>query len=58
MVGGSRLHYEGVWDQRCLGSPAASIVGAISSEAVGRPDRITDEDNVKGKSRITLGVLS
>ncbi|MBL7166988.1 MAG: hypothetical protein ISS55_11015 [Dehalococcoidales bacterium] len=57
-VGGSRMHYEDVWYYRCLGSPIASIVAAISSEALERPVRIKDEDYSKGKSRIVLEVLS
>ena len=57
-VGGSRLHYEEVWYYRCLGSPIASIVAAVSSEALGRPVRIKDESYSKGKSQITLEVLS
>lgn len=43
---------------RCLGSPIASIVAAISSEALGKPIRIKEESFSEGKSRITLEVLS
>ena len=57
-VKGSRLHYEDVWYYRCLGSPIASIVAAISSEALERSVRIKDEDYSNGKSKITLEVLS
>lgn len=57
-IGGSRLHYEDVWFYRCLGSPIASIVAAISSEALGKPIRIVEESYTKGKSRIVLEVLS
>ena len=57
-VSGSRLHYEDIWYYRYLGSPIASIVAAISSEALGKPVRITEEDYTKGKSQITLEVLS
>jgi hypothetical protein len=57
-VGGSRLHYEGIWYYHCLGSPVASIVAAISSEALGKPIRIQEESYHRGKSRIVLEVLS
>lgn len=57
-VTGSKLHYEDIWYYRCLGSPIASIVAAISSEAFQKPIRIIDESYVKGKSRITLEVFS
>lgn len=57
-VGGSRLHYEDIWYYHCLGSPVASIVAAISSEALGKPVRIKDESYSQGKSRIVLEVLS
>jgi len=57
-VSGSRLHYEDIWYYRCLGSPIASIVAAISSEALGKPVRIREESYDKGKSSIMLEVLS
>ena len=57
-VKGSRLHYEDVWYYRCLGSPIASIMAAISSEALGKPVRVKEEDFHRGKSRIILEVLS
>ena len=57
-VSGPRLHYEDIWFYRCLGSPVASIVAAISSEALEKPIRIKEEDYSKGKSRIILEVLS
>ncbi len=56
-VNAPRLHYENVWFYRCLGSPIASIVAAISSEALGKPVRIKEENYSKGKSRIILEVL-
>ena len=56
-VSGSRLYYEDIWYYRCLGSPIASIVAAISSEALGKPIRVSDESYSKGKSRIILEVL-
>lgn len=57
-VSGARLHYEDVWYYRCLGSPIASIMAAISSEALGKPIRIREESNSKEGSRIILEVLS
>jgi len=57
-VRGSKLHYEDIWYYRCLGSPIASIVAAISSEALQRPVRIREESYSKGKSSIVLEVLS
>lgn len=57
-VNGSKLHYEDIWYYRCLGSPIASIIAAISSEALQKPVRIIDESYGKGKSRIALEVLS
>ena len=57
-VSGSRLYYEDIWYYRCLGSPIASIVAAISSEALQKPVRIREESYGKGKARIVLEVLS
>ena len=56
-VSGPRLHYEDIWFYRCLGSPVASIVAAISSEALDKPVRIREESYSKGRSRIILEVL-
>ena len=56
-VNGARLPYEDIWYYRCLGSPIASIVAAISSEALGRPIKIREESFSQGKSLITLEVL-
>jgi hypothetical protein len=57
-VSGARLPFEDVWYYRCLGSPIASILAAISSEALAKPIRIIEENYSKGLSRITLEVLS
>lgn len=57
-ISGSRLHYEDIWFYRCLGSPIASIVAAISSEALGKPVRIVEESYGSGKSKVVLEVLS
>ncbi|MFC2035307.1 hypothetical protein ACFLUJ_04185 [Chloroflexota bacterium] len=57
-VSGSRLYYEDIWYYRCLGSPIASIVAAISSEALQKPIRISEENYSRGKSSIVLEVLS
>ena len=56
-VNGARLGYEDIWYYRCLGSPIASILAAISSEALGKPIRIKEETFNKGKDRIVLEVL-
>ena len=53
-----KLHYEDIWFYRCLGSPIASIAATISSEALGKPIRIEEEDYSRGRSRIILEVLS
>jgi len=52
------LHEEDAWYHQSLGSPVASIVAAIASEALGKPIRIKEESKTKGKSRILLEVLS
>ena len=57
-VSGSKLHYEDIWYYRCLGSPIASIIAAISCEALEKPVRVREESYHKGKSRIVLEVLS
>ena len=57
-VSGSKLHYEDIWYYRCLGSPIASIAAAISSEAMGKPIRIKEEEYSEGGSIVTLEVLS
>ncbi len=57
-VSGSRLRYEENWYYRCLGSPIASIVATISSEALQKPVRIKEESYSQGKGRIMLKVLS
>ena len=56
-VTGSKLHYEDIWYYRCLGSPVASILAAISCEALNKPVKITEEAYSKGKSRVVLEVL-
>jgi hypothetical protein len=57
-VSGARLHYEDIWYYRCLGSPVASIVAAVSSEALQKMIRIKEESYSKGKARVVLEVLS
>ncbi len=58
LVRGARLHYQETWYDRCLGSPIASIVAAICSEAMSKPVRIGKESYSHGESHITLEVLS
>jgi hypothetical protein len=57
-ISGARMGYEDIWYYRCLGSPAASIAAAVSSEALQKPVRVLEESNRKGKTRIILEVLS
>jgi hypothetical protein len=57
-IRGPKMHYENIWYYDCLGSPIASIVAAISSEALEKPVRINEENYSRGRSRITLEVLS
>jgi len=57
-VSGAKLNYDGTWYYRCLGSPIASIVATISSEALQKPVRIREESYSRGKGRIILEVLS
>lgn len=57
-VSAPRLPYEDIWYYRCLGSPIASIVATISSEALQKPVRIQEESYSQGKSRLILEVLS
>ena len=57
-VSGARLNYDDTWYYRCLGSPIASIVATISSEALQKPVRIREESYSRGKGRIILEVLS
>ncbi|MDP6632685.1 MAG: hypothetical protein QGI51_04185 [Dehalococcoidales bacterium] len=56
-VNAPKLPYEDIWYYRCLGSPIASIVAAISSEALQKPVRIQEESYTEKKSRIVLEVL-
>ncbi len=58
VVNGARLHWEDIWYYRCLGSPIASIIAAISSEALSRAVMIKEENYDRGKSSIQLEVLS
>jgi hypothetical protein len=57
-ISGAKMTYENVWYYQCLGSPLASIAATISSDAFGKPVRILEESNGKGKSKITLEILS
>ena len=57
-VAGSRIGYRNTRFQECLGSPMASIVASVVSEALGRPVVIEKERSEdKGKCLIELGVL-
>jgi hypothetical protein len=53
-----KLSYEDIWYYRCLGSPIASILAAISCEALSKPVRIKEEKTRGNKSQIVLEILS
>ena len=57
-VAGARMIEENVWYYQCLGSPLASIVTTITSEALDKPVRILEETARKGNVSIRLEVLS
>jgi hypothetical protein len=54
----AEIKYEGQLSDLYLGSPIASIVAAVSSEALKRPIRIIEENNHRNNIRIALEVLS
>ncbi len=56
-VSNPKLIFEDTWYCQCMGSPIASIIAAVSSEALSRPVRITEENSEKKLSTITLEVL-
>ncbi|UCC16701.1 MAG: hypothetical protein JSU58_10110, partial [Dehalococcoidales bacterium] len=43
-VSNPKLVFENIYYYRCMGSPIASIIAAISSEALGRPVLISEEN--------------
>jgi len=53
-----KLGYENIWYYRTLGSPLASIVAAISCEALNKPIRVSKESYEDDKGTIELEVLS
>jgi len=57
-IGGSRIDYEDSRYFHCLGSPIASIVATISSEAMQKPVKLKEESYKHGKRQIILEVLS
>jgi hypothetical protein len=57
-VSNAKLVFEDTRYHQCMGSPIASIIAAVSSEALGRPVRILEENREKKLSTITLEVLS
>jgi len=56
-VSNPKLLFEDTWYYQCVGSPIASIIAAISSEALGKPIRISEENLENKLSTITLEVL-
>lgn len=56
-VSNPKLVFEDTRYYQCMGSPIASIIAAVSSEALGKPIRILEENREKELSTITLEVL-
>jgi hypothetical protein len=56
-VSNPKLVFEDTRYYQCMGSPIASIIAAISSEALGKPIRILEENREKELNTITLEVL-
>lgn len=56
-VSNPKLIFENTWYCQCIGSPIASIIASVSSEALSRPVRISEENSEKKLSTITLEVL-
>ena len=56
-VSNPKLIFEDNRYYQCMGSPIASIIAAVSSEALSRPVRISEENSEKKLSIITLEVL-
>ena len=52
-----KLKYENVWFYRCLGSPVASIVATVASQALDRPVRVGSEGPIRNGIRIEIEVL-
>lgn len=52
-----KLKYENVWYYRCLGSPLASVVATVASQALARPVRIASETETGKSVRIEIEVL-
>ena len=56
-VSNPKLVFENNWYYKCMGSPIASIIASISSEALGRPIRVSGESLENKLNTITLEVL-
>jgi hypothetical protein len=56
-VSNPKLIFEDNWYYQCMGSPIASIIASVSSEALSRPVRISEENSEKKLTTITLEVL-
>ena len=58
-VRAGRMQDDNVWYYQCIGSPVASIAAAITSEALGKPVQIKEENSSKKdkRQRIVLEVL-
>ncbi|MBI2854963.1 MAG: hypothetical protein HYX87_08625 [Chloroflexi bacterium] len=52
-----KLKYENAWFHRCLGSPLASVVATVASQALAKPVRVESEEITKGGTKISVEVL-
>lgn len=52
-----RFKYQNIWFYRCLGSPLASIVASVASQALLKPVRITNEEETKKGLKVELEIM-
>lgn len=53
-VRGAKVQEENAWYYHCIGSPIASIAAAISSEALGKPIKIDQENTTDSNKRCKI----
>jgi hypothetical protein len=53
-----KMSYDNTWYYKCLGSPIASIIAAVTAESLNKPLKITDEKYQKNEAIIELLVLA
>jgi hypothetical protein len=56
-VDAPKMRYENTWYYKCLGSPIASIIAAVTAESLNKPLKITEEKYQKNEAIIELLVL-